>query len=321
MTGITIDICRTIIVRYMYKKSFSFMVALSCLLGCCTLYSQVTAPNTFEFSSLFAPAAKYVKEGSTIPDTEKSSQLRFSLGYAIPLSVNVDSLSGKVNSWTASLNASYSVFDEPFSAASDFPDQLFYSELGILHYASRTNNWAFLQTASLGINTDFGNIDYHDLAVNAGVLFLKTYNPKLTVGFGVFAFNAISTPLVLPGIVVNWQTAGRYRLTVNLPTEISIAFNRNERNEIRLAFRPKNINYDITNKTSPHERSLSYWELPIGLENKFRGRQFDITIAGGLMALRSFQLYQRGISNMFQTVPAQMMGSTFFINAGLCYHI
>ncbi len=284
-------------------------------------YAQTLNPGNIEASVMYLPETKYSNALDTLKNPLSSQQTRFSLGYAFLLSSKLDTSSKRFSSWSGTVNLNYTNFNNKVNVDQLVPARLLFSEFGLTHLSTLKNNWVAVQGLSFGLNTDLVQITTHDLFINANIIFIKKYSPSFSLGLGVFAYNAISMPIVLPGFFVQWQTSGAFKLLVNLPTEISIASEIRKDTELKLAFRPKNINYDVSNPLAKQRRALSYWELPIGLELKRKTRKIDYGIGSGIMALRSFQFNERGISNMFRSTPAHMLKANFFINATVQFHL
>ncbi|GAB3898522.1 hypothetical protein GCM10028803_18090 [Larkinella knui] len=286
-----------------------------------TVYAQPVPVNTLDVSAVYVPSTGYLQTKENTARHPKTAFQRLSLGYGFSIAARVDTATRSVRSWTGTISGHYTHLGQKGSDDPLIPARLLFTELGLTHYRSGRNRWSTLYIVSAGLNTDLQRITTHDLFINGGFILLKTYSPQFSLGFGGFMYNALSTPILMPGLVVQWQTTGKFNVTVNLPTEISVGYKASAKTMLKLAFRPRNINYDVTNKVDPEKRALSYWELPIGLESRWQGKRFDLTAAGGLMALRSFQFYERGISNMFKSVPGHMMSANFFVHAGVRYRL
>ncbi|SEB22030.1 DUF6268 family outer membrane beta-barrel protein [Pedobacter hartonius] len=284
-------------------------------------FSQLMPENTLNINSTYIPASGY-NHSKNFEDTKlKTAQQSTNLGYSFPISAKKDSLTGMVSSWTGSLSGAYSRLDHKDDVNNLIPSRLLSSNLGITHFRSINASWSMLSTLSAGINADLEKVSSHDLFINGAFLFIKTYSPTFSIGFGGFVYNAINSPLVLPAFILQWQTTGKFRLNIDFPSEISVAYHTSEKTELKLAFRPKNISYDVENKVDPKKTLLNYWELPVGLENKWKGKRIDFMLSAGVTTLRSFQFGERGIKNIYQTPPAHLLKPNVFVNAGISYRL
>jgi hypothetical protein len=304
------------------KRTYLYFGTLTLFLHIASLsFAQTFTPGNLEASVIMLPSTGYIETLDSLKNPLRSRHSRFSLGYAFILTQKSDTVRNKFNNLSMNVNANYSSFKSEGNAQGLIPTELLYSELGLVHFSSMKNSWSAIQTVSLGVNTDFRTVDKKDLIINGGFIFMKYYSENFSLGFGAFAYNALSMPILLPGFVVKWQTSGKFKLLINIPTEISGAYSPLNDLEFKIAFRPRNINYDTENKLVKERRALSYWELPIGLEIRKKTSRVDFIVGGGLMALRSFQFNERGLSNFFKSTPAHMLKATYFINAGVQFHL
>ncbi|WP_129714713.1 DUF6268 family outer membrane beta-barrel protein [Pedobacter sp. SYP-B3415] len=309
------------------NKLLNRLLCLLCAqvaLICCqvtTASAQFGQPNTLNLDAIYVPRSYHIRPEDTTRTNSSTVQQRIGLGYSFSLSARVDTATGKVRSWMGMINGNYTMLKNRDYPVQVLPDRLLYSELGVIHYHSLKRKWAMMNLFSVGLNSDLVHISTNDLFINAGFIFMKHFNPNLTLGFGAFAYNVLSTPMVMPGLLFNWQTTGRFRVLVNVPTEVSVAYGVSKAFELKAAFRPKNINYDAENRLNPAKSALMYWELPIGLEAKIKGKRLDFMMAGGIMPVRSYTYGGRGIRNMFRSNPPHQFSSNFYVSAGLSYRL
>ncbi|PST83566.1 hypothetical protein C7T94_13565 [Pedobacter yulinensis] len=283
--------------------------------------AQFGQPNTLQADVIYIPKSYHIRPEDTTRTTATTAQQRLALGYNFMLSARIDSASGKVRTWMGTVNANYTRLNNKNYPAQLLPDRLLYSELGLIHYHSLKRKWGMLNLFSVGVNSDLVKVNTNDLFINGGFIFMKHFNPNLTLGFGAFAYNVLSTPMVMPGLLFQWQTTGKFRVLVNVPTEVSVAYSVVPAFELKAAFRPKNINYDAENRQDPARSSLRYWELPIGLEGRFKGKRLEFMLSGGIMPVRSYTYGARGLRNMFRSYSPHQFSSNFYMSAGLSYRL
>jgi len=284
-------------------------------------FSQFIPQNTITVTGMNVPASRYIRSKNRADTKLKTTQQSTNLGYSFPISSQKDSLTGKVSSWTGTISGGYSRLTHKDDANNLIPNRLLSSDLGAIHYRSINARWSVVSMFSAGINSDLEKLSSHDLFINGAVLFIRTYSPTFSMGFGGSIYNALSTPLLLPGFLLQWQTTGKFRLNIDLSSEMSVAYHTSEKTELKLALRPKNLSYDVENEVDPKKTMLNYWELPVGLENKWKGKRIDFMVSAGVMTLRSFQFGERGIKNIYQSPPAHMLKANLFVNAGISYRI
>lgn len=281
-------------------------------------FAQLTPVNTIDITRTYTPGSKYIQKDGPLEDTKKPQE-RFDLGYSFMISNKVDTSTRKVNSWTAMVDASYTQMGKPLNENDLMPHRLFSTQFGVVNYHSLGNKWGMVKLIQVGVNTDLKKFDMHDLFVSGGLIFIKNQSPKFSYGFGVFVANATNAPLILPAMIFQLRTDGKFKFKIDLPTELSTAYEVNKTMEVKLALRYRNISYDVQNKMNPKRRYLNYMELPLGLEGKWKSKHFDITLGGGYMFLRDFQLKEGGFKNMFKSVPTNTLKGNIYFSTGISY--
>lgn len=298
------------------KKLLIFLLLLSVN----TAYAQFTPVNTLDVKATYIPESNYKQREGSTEDTKKS-QKRIDLGYSFLISDHVDTAAKKINRWTGMINGSYTQLTEKSSPTDIIPNRLLSTQLGVSYFHSMNKKWSMVNILSTGINSDLKKIDYHDLYITGGVLFINNYSPDFQFGLGGFIVNALNAPILLPGIVIHFQTNGKFKFNVDLPTEISTAYQTSKNMELKLAFRLRSMSYDTENTVDPKKRYLNYTEFPIGLENKWKSKHFDFVIGGGYVLARNFVFKEAGLKNVFKKEPINKLGGNVFINTSIRYRL
>lgn len=282
--------------------------------------TQATPLNTIDVNTMYAPSSKYTQHDGNIQNTEKT-QKRIDMGYSFLISEKIDTTTHKINQWTGTVNGSYTLMDSKAGDRDIIPNRLFGSQFGISNLRSLNNKWLMVSLFSVGVNSDLVKVNFHDLYINGGVIFIKNYSPAFSLGFGGIVFNALNTPIVLPAIILHLRTEGRFKFNIDPPTEISTTYDMTSKMELKLSVKLRTMSYDTENVTDPKRRYLSYTEFPLGLENKWKSKHFDFILGGGYLLSRNFRLKESGISNIFKSQPANKLGGNVFINAGIRYKL
>jgi hypothetical protein len=285
-----------------------------------SVFAQFTPVNTIEINAIYLPDSKYKQKDGNVENTEKT-QKRIDLGYSFLISDKFDPATKQVNQWTGMIEGSYTQMSDKSGGKDLMPEKLLSSQLGVSYYHSMRNNWGMVNILSVGINSDLKHLDYHDLYINGGVLFVKTPRPGFSYGFGGFVMNALNVPLILPGFMIHLETAGKFKFNIDIPTEVSTAYDVTKKMEVKLALKFKNLSYDIENTVEPKRRYLNYMELPLGLEGKWKSKHFDLVLGGGYMFLRNFSLKEGGIKNTFENGQINKLGGNVFVNAGIRFKL
>lgn len=285
-----------------------------------TAFAQFTPVNTVDIKAIYIPQSKFKPQDGTAAGTQRT-QKRIDLGYSFLIAEKSDSVTRKLSRWTGLINGSYTTFTGNISEKDAIPNRLLSSQLGVSYLHTLNKKWAMAGLLTAGINSDLENINYHALYINSGVLFINNYSPDFQFGIGGFVVNALNTPILLPGILIHFQTAGKFKFNVDLPAEVSTAYEMNKTMELKLAFRLRNMSYNIEHTKDPEKRYLNYSEYPLGLESKWKSSHFDFILGGGYVFARNFTFKESGIKNLFKKVPYDQLGGSVFISAGIKYRL
>ena len=283
-------------------------------------FSQVTPINTIDINTTYIPESRYTQKGGDLEETKKT-QKRIELGYSFLLSEKIDTTTRKISRWAASINGSYTQMTDKISDKDILPNNLFSSQFGVSHVRSLNGKWVMVNMLAVGINSDLEKINYRSIYINGGILFVKNYSPTLSVGFGGFVVNALNTPILLPGMLLSIRTEGKFKFNINIPTEVSAAYDMSKNTELKLAFRLRNMSYDVQNSLNPKKHYLIYNEYPLGLETKWKSSRFDFMLGGGYVFARNIQYKENGIENLFKKQPSNTLAGNVYINAGIRYRL
>ncbi len=304
--------------------TISCLVALV-LLGFTSVSAQVRIIG-FKLSTQLLPSADYsmpVGKDQHKKTGASSSQQYYSMGLAMQLASRVDSATGMARTWTGTFNGSYMHFSNKGYEAAVFPASLVSAEAGVQYYRGLNRKWGFLGLFSAGIYAEKNHISGEAIVVNVGGVFIRQYSPDFSLGFGLIVNNSFGTPLPWPAIFVNWQMGGRYKLNINLPDKgpglaYNVSFMRSfsKMYDLGIAFKPRMLSYYVDN-TPDNRHLLTYWELPIGIENRIHLNHIDLFANAGLVALRSVQYNEKKISQIFSDAPGHKLSAAPFLNLGL----
>ncbi|UCJ08195.1 hypothetical protein KTO58_03145 [Chitinophaga pendula] len=303
--------CRT--VRYTFT-------ALVTILATSLLYrpsaSAQLRPSGMGFSVDYSPGSRYVRPEDSVKTGSTSAMQRFNFEANFLLSNKMDTVTHRYRAWAMTVRGSYSKLTNKDFEKRVLPSELLNADIGVQHLRSLRNNWSLLAVASVGLYTDLSEINSNDLFINAGAFFIKQKG-KFTYGFGAVATNVVGVPLLLPGVLFQYHTQGKWQVDVVLPENVSLTYKASKQSDLTLYFRPKQVPYDVDTKLHD-KRLLSYWELPIGLEHTWRiGKKVEVRYSGGLMALRSFQYTDKSLSQLFSNAPVHRLTANYFLNAGI----
>lgn len=302
-----------------------FIIQLCLLLGLLTqadlLFAQLGGASLngpgMAISVDYLPASRYIRPEDSVKTGSTTSQQRFNFGAAFLLSNKVDTATGKLRVWSASLSGSYAQLENKDYEKNIYPDELLGTQIGLQHYRSLNKRWTMLALLSAGINTDMEKIDQNDLFVNGGVVFIRKHNPKLSYGIGVVLTNSFGMPMVLPAFLVQWKTGERFKIDVVFPEKLSVSTRLNRYADLGLAFRMQGAAYDVEKRTDG-KRLMGYAEMKLGLENTWHlSRKIDFIASGGSMLFSTTSFQEKKLSEMFKPKAEHRLATNYFLSAGL----
>jgi hypothetical protein len=265
----------------------------------------------------YLPASRYIRPEDSVKTGSTTSQQRVNFGSAFLLSYKADTATGKLRSWSVSLSGSYTRLENKDYEKSIYPSELLGTEIGVQHYRSLNKKWTLLGLLSVGMYSDMERIDYNDLFINGGVVFIKKQNPKLSYGIGAVLTNSFGTPMVLPALVLQWKTGERYKIDVIFPEKLSISTSLNKQTDLALALRMQGAVYDVENRPD-NKRLMGLAELKLGLENTWHlGRRVDFIASAGSTLFSNTSFKEKKLSEMFKDRPQHRLATNYFLSAGL----
>lgn len=316
----------------------NYRIGFMALLITMNSYCQIKLKD-IKVSNQFIPASNYLmpyqdtlnlSDGKVYSHKRMPSQTqqsRINLELNVSLSASFDTTTGSVKLWDAMINSDHMLLHNRAYNEKVFPGCLSATSVTITHIRSLKNQWAFMGILSAGINTDYIKVDANDIFMMAGSLWVKTFSPGFSLGVGLMVHNSFGKPLPWPLITANWNIGKKYKLNIDIPDKgpglaykISLRYQKNEKTDASLYFKPSTTAYDISYMPAD-KRLLNYWQIPIGAELQTHARHFDVSYNCGLMALRSFGYADKKISEMFARYPYHQLRANMFFGINLKYKL
>ncbi|UYQ93408.1 DUF6268 family outer membrane beta-barrel protein [Chitinophaga horti] len=298
---------------------FLYTVALLlCAAGTHAQLRDVTA------SYYFHPDSKYLPPLDSADQKGSTQHNEFNLNMNMTLRQRIDTTTGKVSMLSASVWGRYSVLRSSGFNKAILPTSLLASNLGLQYYATISQRWSYAAFLSGGLNTGFKEIDFNDIFLSGGVIFIRQFSPKFRLGMGVLVHNTFGTPLVWPAITADWRFGNKFKLDIRVPDEgpgiaykIGIAYQLNPRWQAEFAFKPHVLTYDVKQTAAIDNRLMSFWQLPFGLNLHTKRGPVEFFGGAGFTALRRFGYGEKKLSKMFAKYPYYGLGANLFVNAGV----
>jgi len=306
-------------------KKGSLLLLLSAFCGVVPVAAQ---QSEIKLDINHSPASRYQAPPDSSKKKGNSSQQEINLSGKLPLFLRIDTASGKIRSLGASAHLRYTHFGNTGYTHEILPSHLFASALGVSYYSTMKRNWAYTLFLNAGVNTDFREVDFNDLFINGGLIFLKQFSKSFRLGVGVIVHNQLGTPMVWPALTADWQPGRKFKLDIRVPDEaqgiaykIGIAYQLKKPLIAEFAFRPQAVSYDVTTTHAIPNRLMNYWQLPFELNLKYRRGRIGWTGGIGFNALRSFAYSEKKLEKMFTSYPYHSLGANWFMHAGVRWSI
>lgn len=268
----------------------------------------------------YLPASRYIRPEDSVKTHSTTAIRRLSMGIGFNLSTWKDTSTGAFRSWAMAVSGSYMKFTNEKYESEIMPEELLGTDISLIHTRNLRGKWSLMAMASAGVYTDLEKISYKDLFINGGVLFIKQQSPRFVYGFGAAFTNAFGTPMLLPGLYVQWSTGKKFKVEIVVPEKFRVSHKLNDRIETGIAVRMNGGSFDVE-KHIDNRRLLSYKEMTAGWENNFYlTNLISVNIAGGATLLRSVDYRKKSLSEMFKTMPEHKLATNWFVSAGVRLH-
>ena len=125
------------------------------------------------------------------------------------------------------------------------PDHLHYLRADLLLFQRLSEQWTLGLTFAPGIASDFEEIGSDDLRFQASALLLRRVNDRLGYGFGAAYLSDFGTPLVIPMLKVDYESASHVRFTAMLPVNAYLGYAFSPNTELGLAGNISGTQYNL----------------------------------------------------------------------------
>ena len=125
------------------------------------------------------------------------------------------------------------------------PDHLHYLRADLFLFQRLSEQWTLGLSFAPGIASDFEEIGSDDLRLQASALLLRRANDRLGYGFGASYLSDFGTPLVIPLLKVDYESASHVKFTATLPVNAYFGFALNPNTELGLAGNVSGTQYNI----------------------------------------------------------------------------
>lgn len=274
-----------------------------------------------ELKTEYIPASNYIRPEDSTKTNSKSDFKRVDLNLSIPLSVKKDN-DGKVRAWSMLLSGSYAKMTHKNYETALFPDQMLNAQVGIQHMRPLGKKWSMMMTASVGVYTDLEKIDFDDVLGQGGILFIRHFNPNLSLGAGPVLTTAFGVPMILPWIYFDWKTNGKIKFKINFPEGMEAGYLFSDKFALKAVVELNGMTAE--RNINGKSMLLGYQQITAGLRPELKiNDRLTVRLTGGTAILRSFSENDRKISSIFRDkkIADPRFSSTFYAAVSLRWNL
>lgn len=203
------------------------------------------------------------------------------------------------------------------------PDHLHYVRADLYLLQRLSDQWTLGFAFLPGIASDFKALGADDLRIQGGVMALRRVSPRLGYGFGAAFTSDFGTPLVVPVLKVDYQSASHIKVAAMLPVNAYLGYAFSSGTELGLTARVSgtqyNLNvdeYDLLAPDAPDDTDLpaKYSVLTVGpsLKQHVRG-PFAVVAEAGFTVWRKFEFDGDQVNNTLD------QDRSLFLRFGIAY--
>ncbi|SHL56787.1 DUF6268 family outer membrane beta-barrel protein [Chryseobacterium polytrichastri] len=298
----------------------NLLTAVCCLLPLGYWINAQTGISA-ELKTEYIPFSNYVRPEDSVKTDSKSDFKRVDMNLSIPLSVKKNS-DGKIKSWSMLVGGSYAKMNHKNYETQLFPTEMLNAQVGIQHMRPLGKKWSMMMTASVGVYTDLEKIDFNDVLGQGGILFIRHFNPNLSLGGGPVLTTAFGVPMILPWIYFDWKTNGKIKFNINFPEGMDAGYQFTDKFTLKAVVNLSGMS--VERNKDGKSMLFGYQQITAGLRPEIKlNDKLTLRITGGSTLVRSFSENDRKIKNIFKekSVADPRFTSTFYVALGLCWNL
>ncbi|MGH1516662.1 DUF6268 family outer membrane beta-barrel protein [Chryseobacterium sp. JK1] len=287
-----------------------------------TLVQAVQTFAQIEVRSEYLPKQKYINDNGDKTEA-KSSVVTTTFTATIPVSVRPTTYH-QPKIWAATLNASYTSFNNDGIASETIPKEMGSADLGVLYMSPINEKLMFIGGASAGIystHTDLNKIEMDNLVVNIYSSFIWQLRPKIKAGVALIANNAFDKPMLIPMPYFQYHSEKKrgmeYHAELSYNPKFSVGYRFNDTFAVRIVNRPKF--FFSTAKIDGQKKYFDHHYVSLGLEPEYRFNNWTVSGTLGANFGRTDRYRDREPSQFLKWGNATFDPS-FYVSAGIKYN-
>lgn len=285
----------------------------------------VQAVHTFaqiELRSEYLPKQKYINDNGDKTEG-KSSVITTTLNAMIPVNVKPTAYP-QPRVWAATLNASYTSFDNDGVAAEVLPKEIGSADLGVLYMSPIHEKLMFIGGVSAGVystHTNLKKLEADNIIVNMYSSFIWQIRPKIKIGVALVGNNAFDKPMLIPMPYFQYHSEKKrgmeYHAELSYTPKFSVGYRFNNEFALRIVNRPKF--FFSTAKIDGQKKYFDHHYVSLGLEPEYKINNWIVSGTFGANFGRTDRYRDREPSQFLKWGNATFDPS-FYVSAGIKYN-
>ncbi|MCD8388214.1 MAG: DUF6268 family outer membrane beta-barrel protein [Bacteroidales bacterium] len=137
------------------------------------------------------------------------------LTYQQPLSMEMTEWKAP-RLWILSVRSLWAQMDNYGQAAELNPDKVINASANLTYLSPISEDWDLVVSGGLGIYAEPDHIRWSTVLFNGALVVVKKITPTFRIGAGGMLTNAYGGPALMPAIVFDWQTTGKYSASISM---------------------------------------------------------------------------------------------------------
>lgn len=171
------------------------------------------------------------------------------------------------------------------------PDELYDLSYRLVVNRQLSPDWAVTAFGQPGIASDLENLSGKHVRFQGGLVFTRTFNPRMRIGFGGVVQNQFGSFLPLPAFNLNWRSASA-RAEIQLPQRAAILLTLTDRLELGLTGQVVGNHYRIgSERAVADDPVVKYSSVTAGVSLRARPSAIaQASVTGGFAVARRFEV-------------------------------
>lgn len=282
-----------------------------------TSFGKADAQVTVKYTVL--PKANIILKNPPPGEKAELGMGILDIGVAFPIYSRGDEETGEFSELLNTIGFRRHTFNMELPAGETeyFPETVYAIKDELVLIKSLRNNWYTVTVGSLGIYSDFENIDSDHFLFEGGMIFVKKINKNFDLGLGPVFTYAFGEAVLIPAPFVKFQSEGNVTFEVKFPRFVTLGYTFSENFQVRIAARSLYDNYRLGDERAEDNGKstvIVFSDITLGLESSIRlSDPISLDLAIGRTVNRKFFVNDDSGDELFD----RELEDTNFFSVGL----